>query len=349
MMERWYKISLVALTAVWLVLPPPGRADPAGGARVPGGPRQLVPPGDAVRAAVPFAGVPPAGMFSAPRPAPAAASWPAEAEVAGGPGLEPDLEFLPEEEPVPVPPLSEVPEPEAPVQAAVIPGVPEPPQAFVPPPEPEPEPESDGPSVEAAVLPVPVDPRPVASPVQGILPMARLRPPAPPIAGVEPNPAPAEAVLLPRPPTPPDARRTRQGPAEPVPALQPASLEIPPTPEVPAVASAPVARLTPRHATARRGEVPGAAPAVEGGVFIVAPPDRLSRTRYPSYTACVSGENVILGRSVFGNSMIVPESNRAAAIKVGLCDVIMVTRLGDAEYARRQLDFVGLPADIDRR
>lgn len=328
-MERWYKISLIALTAVWLVLPPAGRADPASGARVPGdGPRRLVPPGDVVRAELPFA-VPPAAR-------------PAEAEVAGGPGFEPDLEFLPDEEPAPVLPVSEVPlpgmtvpeapAPDVPVQAAIVPTVPEPSQAFLPPPEPEPEPESGNPSVEAAaILPAP--------PVYRTLPAAWPRPPAPPIAGLEPNPAPAEAVLLPKPPTPPDTRRP-----------QPASLEVRPAPEVPATASVPVTRLRPRHEAARRGPVPAAAPAMEAdGVFIVAPPDRLSPTQYPSYTACVGGENVILGRSVFGNSMIVPESNRAAAIKVGLCDVIMVTRLGDAEYARRQLDSVGLPADIDRK
>ncbi|HEV7367705.1 hypothetical protein [Arenibaculum sp.] len=438
-MERWYKVSLVALTAVWLVLPPPGRADPAGAGRAAsGGPRQLVPPDTVVRAEVPFGARIPAPRAPAPVPAaptvtapvvaaPVVAApvmaapvmaapimaapviaverdaGPAEAEVAGGPGFEPELDFLPPDarpdagpdagpdaapEPLagpvapaviqvqpPIPPV-----PEVPVQAAVVPTVPDLPDVYLPPEAqaetgPGPEPEDAAPAVDAAILapaaPLPPSLAPSTS-FSSPLPVSWPRPPGPPIAGVVPNPAPsADAVLLPRPPTPPNTRRAQAAAAAPpspppapppslappppaMPAPQPASLDARPEPKSQAAASQPVTRLAPQRETqretAQRRAVapPPAAGADAAGVFVVAPPDRLSPTDYPRYTACVSGENVILGRSVFGNSMIVPASNRAAAIKVGLCDVIMVTRVGDAEYARRELTFMGLPADIRR-
>jgi hypothetical protein len=81
------------------------------------------------------------------------------------------------------------------------------------------------------------------------------------------------------------------------------------------------------------------------GVFVVGPPAHLDPARFGDQTACVGGEDVLLGRAIFGSSMIVPADGRATALATGMCQVILVTLRGEAEAARRSLADMGVAAD----
>jgi hypothetical protein len=81
-------------------------------------------------------------------------------------------------------------------------------------------------------------------------------------------------------------------------------------------------------------------------VFLVGPADQLDPARRGDQTACLGGENALLGRSIFGGSMIVPAYNRPAALKMGLCQVILVTRRAEADSARGMLAAMGVEADV---
>jgi hypothetical protein len=183
---------------------------------------------------------------------------------------------------------------------------------------------------------VPAPPRP---PAQRPATAATARPGAAPPA----RSTPTQAASLP----PPQPRASGSGQAKLLMGPPLARLSSRP----PQIGQGPAQGSSTANAVVTRVAVPLAPPAppVAGEVFVVGPTSELDPGRYGSQTACVGGENVLLGRSIFANSMIVPDHNRAAALKLGLCQVIMVTRRPDAEAARRMLSNMGVTADIRQK
>lgn len=126
-------------------------------------------------------------------------------------------------------------------------------------------------------------------------------------------------------------------PAGPVP--EPVVLPKPPT--------MPLSRRPPRVSAA------AAAPVLTtdgtgSEVLIVVPAGRWEPERLAEHTACVGGRDVLLGRQVFANSVIVARDNRAAAVERGLCQAILVTTEDEAQAARRQFAGMGIMAEIHR-
>ncbi|HSK38978.1 MAG TPA: hypothetical protein VK943_04350 [Arenibaculum sp.] len=203
------------------------------------------------------------------------------------------------------------------IQAAAIPGASEPPAA----------------APDPIVIGVPVriwgSMRPVRPPVA--VPVAvpatsspgRLSRLAPPVAAMIPAGPVPERVMLPKPPTMPLSRRLRT-----VASTAPMAAVMPPV--------RPIAPLA------------AAADTAGADVLIVVPAGQWEPERLADHTACVGGRDVLLGRQVFANSVIVARDNRAAAVERGLCQAILVTSESEAQAARRQFAGMGITAEIHR-